>query len=118
MEVLEPNVSERRTIGSEFVGGDRRRDSALFLEYAADQFESGALAATRLHEDVENFSLGIDGAPQVHSSTADGHEHLIQVPSVVRSRSLHTKALCVRGPKSRDPATNRLVTHADTTFGH
>jgi hypothetical protein len=32
MEALEPKVSERRTIGSEFVGGDRRRDDTLFLE--------------------------------------------------------------------------------------
>jgi hypothetical protein len=71
-----------------------------------------------LHEDIENFSLGIDGAPQVHSSTIDGHEHLIKVPSVIRSWSFHTKALCVRGPKSRNPATNRLVTHVDITFRH
>ena len=37
------------------------------------------LISPRLHEDVEHFALGIDGAPEIHLPAADRDEHLVEV---------------------------------------
>ena len=46
-------------------------DKAIFLQQLAHQFERRPLVASGLDENVENFTLGIHGTPEVDLATVD-----------------------------------------------
>jgi len=46
-------------------------DKAIFLQKLAHQFERRPLVASGLDENVENFTLGIHGTPEVDQATPD-----------------------------------------------
>ena len=46
-------------------------DKAIFLQQLAHQFERRPLVASGLDENVENFTLGIYGTPEVDQATID-----------------------------------------------
>jgi hypothetical protein len=45
-----------------------------------------SLIPARLHQQIEDFALLVNGTPQVHPPAGDPHDHLVEVPSVARRR--------------------------------
>jgi hypothetical protein len=58
---------------------------------------------------IENFALGIDGAPQVGHAAIDLEIDFIQMPARVAFRSAFTQVRCNHGPEVVYPASNGLV---------
>jgi len=48
----------------------------------AEQFARRFIPA-RLDQQIEDFTLLVDGAPQVHPPAGDPHDHLVEVPCAV-----------------------------------
>ena len=72
---------ERRCIRSQLVRHDDSRGEALVLEKVAHQLQRRALVASALHDDVENFALVVDRAPEVHLLATDPDHHLVEMPT-------------------------------------
>ena len=56
-QARQPNVAQRRAIGSEFVGDDRRRNEALPPKQLPEQPRRCGLAASGLNQQLENLAL-------------------------------------------------------------
>ncbi len=71
----------------EFVGRHPFGDEAIFLQKLAHKFRRSRLVSLGLKQDVEQFALGIDGAPEVDHAASDLQIHLIEMPRRMRSWS-------------------------------
>jgi hypothetical protein len=90
---------------------------ALFLQKLAYQSDRSALVALALDQDVKDFTLGIDRAPQVHPASIDTNVHFIQMPGGMGPWSAPAKDLGESRSEPFDPTSDCLVAHLDTTFG-
>jgi len=116
MQMPKPEIFQGGAVRTQFVGRDRCRNNTLPLEKSTHKLHCRSFVASWLHEDIEHFALCVDGAPQIHTAPADRYEHLIQVPSVIRTRSFGSQALRVCSPKSNDPTSDSLVTDVEPTL--
>jgi hypothetical protein len=57
-------------------------DKAIFLQKVAHQFQRRPLVPPCLHQDVEHFALGVDGAPEVDHAAVDLEIDLVEMPYV------------------------------------
>ena len=79
---LFPTVhAKRRAIRGKSISDDRLRLDRLAAKQLLPQFQSCTRVATFLHEDVENLTLVINSAPQVHALAADLADHLVAMPA-------------------------------------
>jgi hypothetical protein len=77
-------ISDGSRVGPQVVRDDRIRRKALFPQKLAYQPDRSALVALALDQDVKDFPLGIDRAPQVHPAHIDTNVHFIQMPGGMR----------------------------------
>jgi hypothetical protein len=68
------------------------------------------------HQDVEHHPALVDGAPEVARLAADAHEHLVEVPGVVRLRSSPQPGRDVRSGLQA-PSQDALVCDCDAAPG-
>lgn len=57
----------------------------------------------------QDFTLNIDGAPEIHLLAADLRKHFIEVPSGTWVSSSHAKLFRVLPPEFLNPTTDRFV---------
>jgi hypothetical protein len=57
-------------------------DKAIFPQKFAHQFQRGTLVPPALDEHVEDFALGVDGAPQIDRLAIDFQIDFVQMPYV------------------------------------
>jgi len=67
----EANFAKRRSVGSQFVGDDNRRNEALPSKQCPEQPQRRGLVALGLDQDLENLSFAVDSAPHVHVPSSD-----------------------------------------------
>ena len=67
----EANFAKRRSIGSEFVGDDSRRNEALPSKQFPQQPYRRSLVASGLNQDLENLAFAVDSAPHIHFLSRD-----------------------------------------------
>jgi hypothetical protein len=91
-------------------------DKAIFLQKLAHQFERRPLVASGLDENVENFTLGIHGTPEVDQATPDFDIDLIEMPGCMRLRPAYAKIGRDPGSKMVHPAAYRLIGNHDSAF--
>ena len=84
-----------------------------------EQGQAAALRACHAGADqhVEDFALVIDGTPQVHPPAGDPHHHLVEVPSVARTRPALPQPS--RDPRTelQHPSPHRFVGDVEPSFG-
>ena len=85
MRTGQAQVPKRGCVRTQLVRRQGFRREALFPEQLAHQPECRALVAAALNQHIENLTLVIDGAPQVHPLAGDADHHLVEVPSVARA---------------------------------
>jgi hypothetical protein len=102
MRACQAKVPEGRSVGVQLVGDQQFRREALFPDQLAHQPERRALVASALNQHIENLTLMIDGAPQVHPLAGDADDHLVQVP-IARAWAAPPQPSCNRGPELQNP---------------
>src|SRR5277367_2123342 len=70
-----------RAVRAKLVGHQNIGCEALFLEQLAHQFHGCSLVAPSLHQQVENLTFVVSGAPQPELPARDHYGHLIEMPS-------------------------------------
>ena len=69
-------------VTAQLVGDQASRHVPLVLQQLAKESHRGVPISSRLHEDVEDVTGLIHGAPQVLLATLDRDEHLVEMPGV------------------------------------
>ena len=69
-------------VTAQLVGDQASRHVPLGLQSRAKESHRGVPISSRLHEDVEDVTGLIHGAPQVLLATLDRDEHLVEMPGV------------------------------------
>ena len=69
-----------------------------FLRSFAHQPDCRPLVAPALNQHVENLTLVIDGAPQVHPFAGNPDHHLVEVPSIARRGRHRRNFRAIPGP--------------------
>ena len=88
---VQPQITRRRTISRILVCDPGDWNGALFPEELAHQLAAlSRLACTRY---LGHFTLGIDGAPEIHHLATDPDEHLVEVPAPVWDRARRRRAI-------------------------
>ena len=68
------------------------------------------LSASARNPHIEDLSLMIDGAPQVHPLAGDADHHLVEVPSIAA-------AVVHRGPELQNASAHRLIGNIEPALG-
>jgi hypothetical protein len=104
-----PKPTASAPIGGQPIRHEHRRRIALLLEELAHQPQSSRLVPLRLHQQVQDLALVVDGAPQPQAFAPDHNRHFVEViapalnttarpTSSRRARSVFSEALQVRQP--------------------
>jgi hypothetical protein len=82
-----------------------------------DKPQRCALVTPALTSMSRDFALVIDGTPQVHPPAGDPHHHLVEVPSVARTRPALPQPS--RDPRTelQHPSPHRFVGDVEPSFG-
>ena len=87
------------SIATQFIGDDAIRYGLLALQQLTKEAFGRSSVATFLEQNVNDITILVDGAPQIISLAANGHEDFIKVPAVTLSRALPSKTPSVFGPE-------------------
>src|SRR3981081_4054624 len=82
-----PKMLEGRAVGAQLVGRHPLRREALLAEQLAHELDGRRPVSTALDQDLEDLALMIDGTPQIHVLARNPDDHLIEMPSIARSRT-------------------------------
>lgn len=99
MTILQTQFGQRRGVGAEAIGSDRRRLNRLIPEQPLQQIQGCPCIPPTLDHQVQNLALIVNRAPELHLPAADPHDHLVEMPLVARSRPLAVQILCDLGAK-------------------
>src|SRR6266550_8916762 len=116
MVLLDAEVAGSGAIWPQVVCDHPVWNETVFLHQLPHELHRCMLVPFRLDEDIEDLSLGIDGAPEVDQATIDLQIHLIQMPARVGSRSAFTQVRCDQRAKVIYPAPNGLVGDRNAAF--
>ena len=67
----EANFAKRRSVRSQFVGDDHRRNKAPASKQFPEQPQRCGLVAVRLDQDLQNLAFAVDRTPQVLLPSSD-----------------------------------------------
>ena len=70
-----------------------------------------------LHENIQHITIGVDRSPQPMVDAVDHDDDLVQMPLVIRLRSIAPDAACERRPKPVDPEPLRFAAHHNAVLG-
>ena len=83
----------RRPVAAQFVGDDDARFASSGPQQLAKEPDRGKTVALRLHENVEDNAVLIDGSPEIMSDAIDLEEDLVQMPFVAGSGTPSPQAI-------------------------
>jgi hypothetical protein len=92
--------SFRSGVASELVRNDHARvPTPCGAQQPAKETHGRESVTFRLHQDVENNAMLIDGSPEIVSNAIDLEKHLIQMPFVTGPRTSFPQARCESLPE-------------------
>jgi hypothetical protein len=103
-------------IAPQLVGHQPPRFASLTLPELAKEPLDRTPIATRLHENVDDIAVLIDGPPEILPLTLDRHEELVQMPGVAQATLPAKELPSVLRSELSAPLPNRLVGNDDPTF--
>ena len=112
----EAKITKGGIVGAIVVSDDRIGRDPLILQQLAHQAQRCIFVSSGLDQKVENFTLIIDGTPQVHLPTGDRDENFVEMPSSRRSRAAGPKATRIDRTKMRHPSADRLMGDKDAAL--
>ncbi len=117
MPLRQAEIAQSSAIRWQFVGDEGIRDEALFLEQFAHQLQGGLLVSSGLNQDIQHFSLTVDGAPEVHLPAIDGDKHLVEMPPLIRAGTQSSKLVCISQTELYRPSPYALIGNIYATLG-
>src|SRR3982074_2503 len=91
-------------------------DKAIFLQQLAHQSKRRPFVSPGLDQNVEHFTLGIHGTPEVDQAAIDLEIDFVEMPDGMRFRPAFAKIGRDLGSKMVHPAAHRLIGHQDPTL--
>ena len=88
----------------------------MLSEQFPHQLESCRLVPLRLDQEVQDFAFSIDSAPEIHLLAADRDEHLVEVPTIIRSWPEAPKPPRIAVSEFEYPTTHGLVRDFEATL--
>jgi hypothetical protein len=70
-QTREANFAKCRSVGSQFIGDDYRRNEALPSKEFPQQLHRRGFVAVGLDQDLENLAFAVDSTPHVHLPSSD-----------------------------------------------
>ena len=116
MAFCDPEMTGCSSIRSQLICDELVWDKAIFLQKLAREFKRGAFVPFRLDQHIEDFALGIHGAPKINHATADFQIDLVKMPGGVWLGSTFAQVRRNQGPEIIHPAPNGLVGDHDAPF--
>ena len=110
-------MPEGSAVGAQLVGRHPRRREALFAEQLAHQLDGRRPVSTTLDQDLEDFTLVVDGTPQIHVLARDPDDHFVEMPAIARSRTAPSQAPRDCRSEFEHPTANALVGQVEPTLG-
>src|SRR5207253_9457495 len=73
--------------------------------------------APALNQHVENLTLVINSAPQVHPLASNRDDHLVKMPAVARAWAAPPQLSCDPEPELQNPAPHRPIGNLQAALG-
>ena len=109
-------IAESRPVGPKPIGDDGVRQVSLPFQQPAHELEGCPPITPRLHDDVQDFALVVDGAPEIMNLAADPDEDLVQMPASRRPWPAPSDPCGIDPAELERPSTYRLVGDVDAAF--
>ena len=109
-------IAQSGTMGAQSIGDDGVRQVSLPFQQPAHELEGRLPVSPRLQDDVENFALVVDGAPEIVDLSGDPDEYLVQMPAVRRPWPAPADPRGIGAAKLERPSTHRLVGGIDAAL--
>jgi hypothetical protein len=110
-------MPEGSAVGAQLVGRHPRRSEALFAEQLAHQLDGRRPVSTTLDHDLEDFTLVVDGTPQIHALARDPDDHFVEMPAIARLRTAPSQPPSDRRSEFEHSTANALVGEVEATLG-
>ena len=104
-------------VTAQLVGDQASRHVPLVLQQLAKEAHRGVPISSRLHEDVEDVTGLIHGAPQVLLATLDRDEHLVEMPGVSEPATSAPQSARIFRTEAPTPLPDGLIGDVDTPAG-
>jgi hypothetical protein len=91
-------------------------DKAISLQKLAHEFQRRPLVPPALNQNIEDFALGVDGAPEIDHAAIDFQINFVKMPSRIRFGPAFAKIGRDQWPEMIHPAANSFVGDHDTAF--
>jgi hypothetical protein len=80
MQSRKANFAKRRSVRSQFISDDYRRNKALAAKEFAEKAQCRRLVAPGLNKYFQNLALAVNGAPHVHLLSRERDHNFIKMP--------------------------------------
>jgi hypothetical protein len=110
-------VTQRSTVGWQFVGDEGIRDEALVFEQLSHQFQCCSLVSPTLNQDIQYLAFTIYCTPEVQPAAVDGDEHFVEMPPPVRPRPSSSQLARNDPAKLQRPAPDGLIRNVYAALG-
>ena len=101
--------SVRDTVASQFIRHDLPRFITMRIQQSFEKTFGGLAVASPLQEDVDDFSVLIDGSPQVVLLTINLHEYFIDIEGVTETLVSAFQTSSISRPKFVTPQPDGFV---------
>ena len=81
MQMTQIQLVECRTVGRQAVGRNRLWLDRLVVQKTSEQLQGRLCVPPALDNEVEDFALIVNRAPEVHPLPTDPADHLVEMPS-------------------------------------
>ena len=99
----------RGGVGAQLVGDQSSRDTALIVQQLPKESDGCSPIPVRWHEDVQDVTVLVDGAPQILLATLDRDKHLVEMPGISHPTAPPPPLPGVDRTEPLAPLPNRLV---------
>src|ERR1700722_15398804 len=111
-----PKIMSGGGIRAQIVSDQLIGDEPVFLQKSAHQFQRGMLVSLGLDQQVEDLTLGVNGAPQMDHAAGVLDIDLVKMPNRVRLGASLAQICRDHRPEMVHPAPNRFVRDCDSAL--
>ena len=104
-------------VAEQLIGNQASRHVPLGFQSRAKEAHRGVQIPSRLHEDVEDVTVLIHGAPQVLLATLDRDEHLVEMPGVSEPATSAPQSARIFRTEPSTPLPDGLIGDFGTSAG-
>src|SRR5262245_24186631 len=116
MSFCDSKVVDCGSIRFEIIRDELVWHKTISLQKLAHEFQGRPLVPFALDQNIKDFALGVDGAPQIGHAAIDFQIDFVEMPGRVRLGAASTQFRCDHWPEMAHPAANGLIGEYDPAF--